>query len=450
MNKRKLYTAVTAALCAVSLTACSVKFGTNVKPDSNAAAAKPTSGDFTEDMIITYGDFNKEYQYYLNTRDIADDTAESVAETCKTQRYSIISSLVIERIILHEAEIYGVSELTDEENQQAQDAYDQMISSMVQYYAAKAAENTGADSSSSETGSSTGDTSSAESLSAEDKEKLGNEALDKVLEKSGLTRDDLLTWQKNSIINTKLKEAVTKDSDYSKAEKTYDDYVEKIKTIYDSDIEAYQNNYYSTFWIPENSRYVKHILLGFDDETQTEIQSLRYEGKDDEANKLRSEKAEEMSDKLREVEEKLDSGSDWSELITEYSSDTAGSSAYPDGYLVIPKGTNYMTEFQEAAMAMEKVGDRTTCVTDYGVHIMLYSSDANISEEEKKEILDYIYSQQKTSEYSEMMEKWQDEFCYQIDYDMIRIDDPTAESSNVSGDSDSASSSETSVTTISE
>ncbi len=420
MNKRKLFTALTAALCAVSLTACSVKFGTNVKPDANAEAARPTGGSYTDDMIITYGDFDKEYQYYLYNKGITDDTEESVAETCKSQRYSIITGLIMERIMLHEAELYGVSELTEEENTKVTEAYDKMITACIELYG-RNAENW-------------------DSLSDEDKQQVGNEELDKVLKKCGLTRDDLLQWQKISVINTKLEEATTKDSDYSKAEASFDAYVEQVKQVYSTDIETYQNYYYSTFWIPDGARYVKHILLGFDEDTQNKITELRSAGDEEGADSLRAEKAEELSDKVKEVEDKLDSGEDWAALITEYSADATGSSAYPDGYLVLPDGTNFMEEFQEAAMSMEKAGDRTTCVTDYGVHIMTYASEAVITEEQKKNLVDYLYSQQKQSEYSELLRKWESEFNYQIDYEMLKIDDESAESSDSTASTESAGS----------
>lgn len=417
MNKRKLFTAITAAVCAVSLSACSIKFGTNTKPAADEVAAKPTSGEFADSMIITYGEFDKEYQYYLNTKNIADDTDESVAEACKSQRSSIIENLVLERILLNKAEEYGVAELTDDENKQAQDAYDAMVSQAVTYYGEKA---------------DYGTLESGETVSDEEKQQRGTEEFNKLLEKSGLTNDDILQWQKNSIIVTKLQDKVAEASDYSKAEETFNGYVEQIKEIYNNDVSAYQSGYYSTFWIPEGSRNVKHILLGFDDDTQSEIKELRTDGDDEAADKLRAEKAEELSDKVKEVEQKLDEGGNWDELIVEYSDDTAGSTAYPDGYLVIPNGTNYMEEFQNAAMEMKKVGDRTTCVTDYGVHIMTYVSDAELSDEDKKNITDYLYSQQQQSDFYALLSQWEDEFAYEISYDLLKIDAPVEDTQDIS------------------
>ena len=71
---------------------------------------------------------------------------------------------------------------------------------------------------------------------------------------------------------------------------------------------------------------------------------------------------------------------------------------------------------------------------------MTYASEAVITEEQKKNLVDYLYSQQKQSEYSELLRKWESEFNYQIDYEMLKIDDESAESSDSTASTESAGS----------
>ncbi len=69
-------------------------------------------------------------------------------------------------------------------------------------------------------------------------------------------------------------------------------------------------------------------------------------------------------------------GADFDALISEYNDDP-GASTYPDGYFVSTSyASNYVTEFADAAMALENVGDISGIVeTDYGYHIIQYAAD---------------------------------------------------------------------------
>ena len=75
---RILHTAAAfSAACAVLLSGCSVKVGTNRKISDDAVVAQPAAQDAAGDeMKIKYADFLKEYKYYLKGQSIDDDTAE--------------------------------------------------------------------------------------------------------------------------------------------------------------------------------------------------------------------------------------------------------------------------------------------------------------------------------------------------------------------------------------
>ena len=187
----------------------------------------------------------------------------------------------------------------------------------------------------------------------------------------------------------KLIKEIGKSVDYSEAEKNYTEYQKQIETLYKESVLQYEQNGFSSVWVPEGSRMIE------------------------------------------EVQKKLDAGEDFNTLLMTYSSDAASSSANPDGYLVVPNGQTYMKEFQAAAFVPEKIGDRTVCVTDYGVHIMIYAGDAKVSEEDKKSFTDYLYDQLVNAAFSKKMDEWRAEYNYKIDYAALRLDEP-AESSDSS------------------
>lgn len=474
VKKTKILRAGTAILLAGALCGCTIKMNTKKEPKPDAVVAFSKTG--AEELKVTYEAFSKEYKYYLVNSGITDDTLESVADTCKVQREKVINYLIDEQVIMQKAKELGVYELTEEDQKAVEDDFAEKIKAQVEYFGDQAekeaeqqtsaaqsenqndehadvktestgesASETGDESASGETASNvtSEDTSGTESksvLSDEEKESLGNDMLDDMLEKCGMTRDDLYAWAKNSKIIEKVREKLGENVTREDAEKEFENFKKQAEELYKSDVGSYQQQGYSDIWLPEGSRLIKHVLLGFDNDTLTQIQDLRKDGKDDEADKLRAEKAEALKSKREEVEKKLDGGEKLDDLIKEYSTDATGSMMKPDGYTVIPNGTQYMQEFQDAAFVPEKIGDRTTCVTDYGVHIIVYTGNAEISEKSANSFVDYMLEQLKLREYADKIEEWDKEYVFEIDYAALRIDDPAKESSVPESAEESASS----------
>lgn len=408
MKLNKILCAGTAVLLAGAISGCSVKVGTNAEPELDAVIAEPTNGADESGLKVTYGDFKREYDYALKGVGIEDDTDSSYAEVCKNQRNTIITYLINEKIILKKANEMGIATLTEEEMNAVEEEYNSLVDEQVKTYGENADYGT----------------VEASSVSGDEKTERGNKEFDEFLASCNLTRDDLLTWQTNSAITDKVIDEIGKTVDYSKAEESYAEYQAQIESLYKESVLQYEQNGFSSVWVPEGSRMIKHILLGFDEDTQALIKSDRQKGDDEAADKLREEKAAELQDKVDEVQKKLDAGEDFNTLLMTYSNDAASSSANPDGYLVVPNGQMYMKEFQEAAFVPKKIGDRTVCVTDYGVHIMIYAGDAKVSEEDKKSFTDYLYDQLKNAAFSEKMDEWRAEYNYKIDYAALRLDDP--------------------------
>lgn len=412
MKLSKILSAGTAAVLAIALSGCSMKFGTNTEPKDDLVVAEPQNGG-DDDMKIAYKDFKKEYNYSLKRSGIEDDREESIAETCKTERQSIITYLINERIIMKKAAERGISELSEEEMNAVEKSYNAQIEEQIAAFAEDA------------------DFGTAEStdITDEKRREQGEKDFDAFLEDCGLTRDDLLSWEVSSAITQKLIDDVTKDLEYSDAEEAFGNYEEQVKQLYSDDIAQYEQSFTSV-WLPEGARMVKHILIGFDSDTITEITEARKGDDNAAADKLRKEKAAELQDKVDEVQKKLDDGADFQALITEYSADAESSSANPDGYIMIPNGTRYVDEFQKAAFELEKIGDRKVCVSDYGVHIVLYAADAKVSDEQKKSFTDYLYDQLKNNAFGKQINEWKTEYNYKIAYEALRLDDPAESSSN--------------------
>lgn len=431
MKKRqltKILRSGAAVLLAGVLCGCSVKVGTKKEPKPETVVAHPTNGENDEDMQITYERFRKEYWYVLLNSEIHDDTNldEYLDAQCKAQREQTIQYLINEKVIVHKAKELGVNELTAEEQADADKEYDDLVAALINKWGETAAAELAASETSGEDPE-----ASAPEISDEEKERLGKEKLDQMLEDCGMTYDDLKWWSESTRIADKLYDAITEDISQSDVDKGFEEYVEEAKSMYANYKSYYFQMGYSDAWLPEGSRLIKHVLLGFDEEKLQEIHSLRVDGKDEEADKLREEEAAKLEEKRQEVEQKLDDGAKIDDLIAEYSADKAGSEAYPDGYTVVPDDTRWMSEFTKGAFVPEDIGERTVVVTDYGVHIMIYAGNAKVSDSKVEQIKNtLILPNLKNDKYKKTVNEWIEEYAYEIDYAKLRIDDPNAETSS--------------------
>lgn len=427
---KKILFSAAALLLSAGICGCSVKFGTNPKADkidSDKIIAAATVGENIDDMSITYEEFEREYLYYLKSSRIEDDTAASVADTCKQRRETIINNLITERVILKKAREMNVDTITEEEQKQLDEQFEKEYEQQVKYLGENAAA-FGYESESS------GD--SGETLSEEELVRIGTELFDKILAESKMSLDILREWSKNSLITQKLMEEIGKEVSRSEADEAVNKSIADAKALYESDVASYERSSFVTIYIPEGSRLIKHILLGFSDDDMKHIQSLRTDGKDGEADTFRAQKAAELADKVAEVEEKLDNGEDFMKLVSEYSADAGGTATSPDGYLAVPNGKKYMAEFQKTAFEIEEVGGRKNCVTDYGVHIMIYAADAEVDPDDITAVTDRVLQQLQQTHFNERVTDWKDNYKFQIEYDLLRIDNPDTEESSSTDSAD--------------
>lgn len=407
--------AVCSGICALIMSGCSIKFGTNPKTDPKHIVAKPTRLCFTGELDITYEEFNKEYMFYLKSSGITEDSSN--AELCKSIRETVIENQIYSKVLLLKAKELGCDVLTEEEEKTTREEFDAAVQNQIKALGDEA---------------DFSDLPEGTEITDEMRIERGEKEFDDILKSCKLTREELYVWLMINTIGDKMLAKYKSDVDSATAEETLNSYIEQIKDIYETDVSLYEQGEYYEFWVPEGSRRIKHVLLGFDDDTVMAIQTYRQSGDDEAADALRAEKAAELKDKQAEVEQAIDNGTDWDDILLKYSSDATGSSLYPDGYLVVPNGTAYVKEFQEAAFVPENVGDRTVCVSDYGVHIMIYASSAEITEERRSLIIDTLKTNIAQYNLSEDMDKWVEEYAFETDKKALKLEDEEESESSAS------------------
>ena len=263
-----------------------------------------------------------------------------------------------------------------------------------------------------------------------------DEMLNQALTDYGYTREYFIDSQTSSLQTEMLRESVIADVTVSDEEvrAAFDSRVEAQRTSYDATPTLYasaQNAGSDVFYTPEGYRGVKHILVSLTDEDQAQISALNStlttaqntltsaQGQLDNLNEEDTSEYDEESlaalgEQIAALEEqvaqatatieetqaaldeateaafaavlpraeealaKAQAGEDFDALIAEYGEDPGMESepASTQGYLICDGLTLYVTEFQDAAMALANVGDISDLVrTSYGYHILKYEMD---------------------------------------------------------------------------
>ena len=421
MNRRilSLFAAAAVAVCAAG---CGAKDTvSSIVPTQGASVlSSGTSFDTVvaefegnSDMNVTFGDFLKEYKYYLAGYQITDDSVDPYASMLSGQREYIVNYLINEKIMEKKFTELGLT-LTDEDNKQIDEDTAAGVENMKSTFRTRVQL-----------------ASSGEALSEDELAKRVEEEYDKMLADCGLTEDDLRSWQRSIHIQNKLTEYLNADFvyEYSEAEKEVEKVIADAKAAYEADNSAYDPDALKSLYIPDGSRYIQHILIKFDDQTVTDLSTLREDGKDAEADKLRDEKLAELSAEIAEVESKVASGEDFSALMTQYSDDGDKTASY----LIAPGTTMYMDGFAECALGIAALGGTDTVVTDYGWHIIKYTEDAVVTEESVKQytemLHEYLEEQYRTQNLNESMAAWRKEYKYTVDREILMLAAETAEAS---------------------
>lgn len=380
-----------------------------IASDTVIATAKTADGN---ELTVTFGDFLKEYKYYLAAYNITDDTHEMYASTLTSRREYIVNYLINDKVMEVEFEKLGLV-LTDEDNARIDADTEAGANSIKETLKSQISD-----------ALPEGQTLTADELAAK-----ADEAFDKLLSNCGLTFDDFRNWQKSLFIQEKISEQINKDVsvDRSEAVSQVENLIEATKTEYQNDPSTYDPDTMGTLWVPEGTRNIQHILIKFPDETITEIMTLRADGKDADADALREEKLADLNTKITEVEGKVAAGDDFSALMKEYSEDGDTSAVY----VINPGTVKYMEGFAECALAIPAIGETDTVVTDYGYHIIKYISDTAVDTAIYDEYIDsihqYLIDATKNKNVSDAMKKWRDSYTIEIDRDTLLLGEESEE-----------------------
>lgn len=162
------------------------------------------------------------------------------------------------------------------------------------------------------------DTLTDEELTAQAEEKF-----QKILDDCGLTMDNLYAWQEITAMKQKLTDEIGKDAVYSyeQAEEQMSTLIDSLKSQYESDPAAFYGQTYANIWIPEGSRAVKGILVGFNSTVYSLMQQLRSANRNDDADEYRQDKLADIQDRYDEIMAKIDAGEDFDKLMEEYGED---------------------------------------------------------------------------------------------------------------------------------
>ena len=317
----------------------------------------------------------------------------------------------------------------------------------------------------------------AEAEEIERKATVTNDQLDEMLTNDlntvGYTREYFVQNQTASVQREKIREYAAKDVEVTddQVKEEFDKRVASQKESYDANPAGYvtaENNGTTNYYVPEGYRGVKNLLIRFSDEKQSEISDLNsaistanttisdaqsqlddlkaedtssydeetkasYDEQvaaleetlataqttlDESSAKLETVTAEAYDEILATAEDVLaraQAGEDFDSLIETYGQDT-GMNNEPNksrGYLVCDGLSVYEQSFQDAAMALEKVGDVSAELvkTSDGYHILQYATDivageVEYTDEIKSNIYDTLLSDAKDAAYEAAVTQW--------------------------------------------
>lgn len=405
-----------------------------------------TGADLSEEdkeyYNIKFKDFYSEYAFTITNYGL-DETSSDYETYAKYYRQNIIDMLSNEKIILRKAKEYGLDTLTEEEMNEIDTSYQEILGKWYENFKSDAEEALGITSD----GTSGGDSANDEKILEKEKELFGA-----YIGQFGLTEEILLTWQTNTFIEKKVLEYVYKDITVTDEE--IDEYINNLineaKSKYESDVSSFEtNNAYQSVWLPEGSREIKYIYLGLSSADAAELTAAREEsGADDaEIDKQRDEKLAEIKEKAEAALEKATAeGADFDAVIKEYSNDY--SEAYAGQPTLIIKGSQALhSSLYDAIYSLEKVGDISGLIaTDKGYYIIKYTGDAQISEEDLNKVKETekssMLSERQNETANNTIVEWRKQVGYDYDYDKLNLDKPEEETSAAA---DSTASDESSV-----
>lgn len=386
MKKLALILAMALALCA-GLVGCSAK----EDPDNPVVIR-------VEKETVTLQEFRNVFNFYLEQYGITNENDAAYASVVDEIRSFVIDTLVNEKVQLIQARKEKLDRFSDEEKAAIQDSVDETIDTWRSYFR-----------------NSLSDTYADEA----ELETHTEQMLADYMKETGYSEQYLIASFEDDMALQKLYEAHTGEiaPTDEQVRAAYDEKLAADQAAYAADLAAYERDLNSMedtiYFHPAGFRMVKQILISLPDEVQQELESLRLQGKDDEADAKRADALAAIEPKAQEILDSLAAdGSNFDAVMAEKSEDP-GSASQPEGYMVSAQSTMYVSAFTQAAMALTEVGQISGLVaTDFGYHILYYSEELperTVSFDEAQDALrESLANQMKNQAYDELLTGWRE------------------------------------------
>lgn len=393
---KKIFAAGLAALVMMGAAGCNMVF-LNEERDKQTVVATVNGEDILKPTVMQL------YNSYKSMYGITDENekSEAAAEAVKTLKDSLLDAAVNDVLSRQKAKELGV-DLTEEEQKAIDQEMDEVLANIQTRAESYADAAIAADS-----------TIDRDAYIAKEKEYM--------LESYGINDGSYRKNLESQKLLEKLQEHLL--NGYTPTD-------EEIQAWYDKNLESQKKEVEETptsfakyedegiaLYLPAGFRFVRDILISFDEETKTKIKELRDQDKDDEADAMRDEALKAIEGKANEAYEKATApGADFSAVLAEYTDD-AGMKAEPSkdtGYRIYKDSKAYNETLIKTGMALGKVGDISKpAASDNGYYIIEYTSDMQSGqvalEDVKESVQTKMIADKKDELYQEALKKWTEE-----------------------------------------
>jgi len=345
-------------------------------------------------MNITYGDFDKEYRFYLYESRLSDDSADAAA-----MRKEVIDYQIKQRIYLRAAEDMGIgaSSLTAEDDSEIDSRVETWIADRRESFRDEAR------------------AAFAKPPSDENLEKRITMLYQRFMRESGLDVETVRSWTRDEFIAERLMEKIVEDVAVSEEEidTAIADMTEKAKADFAENPNVYVKGYVNYgAYIPNGTRDVRQVLIKFDGGVTGSIAQIREGG---------GETAE--ADAIAFRDSALEPIKDKAQAALDNINETG---EFGGDRLRVPPGfTLYGSEYAETVFSLKEGEHSGLIPTDEGWAIVLYEGESAFTPEQikatREEVASTYLDFKKVTRKNELVAEWQTKYPYVTDKKKLRI-----------------------------
>lgn len=384
------------ALCIIfifSLTSCKLMVQNEDNADEVVATVNGVN-IMKSEVLAAYNS----YRYYYNLTDTNQDT-ELYADVKKLLMDSAFDTLIEYQLVMQYGGKLVDVELTDEMLESIQKDIDFVKTSI-------------------ETGANDWADDVCEANPQMDRDTVIKKRIEERLLYRGITTGEYELTRKFEAIVANARDTIK--GEYEPSDKAiqgyYDTYLSIQKGYIEDNIANYDNYTVDSvnLYVPAGFHYVKNLLIAIPEEIRKEINSLRLEGKNEEADKLRDEELKKLSQKATDIYERIQNGESYEELLKLYGEDNGmkeGAANAEKGYRIYEGIKSYDENFVNGSLSLKNIGDVTAPIaSDFGYFIIKLvdiseAHDVPI-EEVRDRIREILIADRAGEYYDEYYETW--------------------------------------------